>query len=97
MLAPMHALMPAPMTAAAAAAVTSTTPQHASGAARTHNTPHAAAQECWTLMFESVDDLHDCVRISAGVLSTLKIRPERMLQVGGCSALARCLRPPARL
>jgi hypothetical protein len=48
-------------------------------------------------MFESVDDLHDCVRISAGVLSTLKIRPERMLQVGGCSALARCLRPPARL
>ena len=31
-------------------------------------------------MFDSVDALDDCIRIATGVLSTLKIRPERMLQ-----------------
>ena len=37
-------------------------------------------QEAWPLMFDSVDALDDCVRIATGVLSTLRIRPERMLQ-----------------
>jgi len=37
-------------------------------------------QEAWPLMFDSVDALDDCIRIATGVLSTLKIRPERMLQ-----------------
>jgi adenylosuccinate lyase len=36
-------------------------------------------QEAWPLMFDSVDALDDCVRIATGVLSTLRIRPERML------------------
>lgn len=44
-----------------------------------------AAQECWEMMYDSVDTLHDCVRIATGVLSTLKIRPERMLR-GACSS-----------
>jgi argininosuccinate lyase len=41
-------------------------------------------QEAWTLMFDSTDTLHDCVRIATGVLSTLKINPEAMF--GGLSA-----------
>ena len=36
-------------------------------------------QESWELMFEAVDTTHDCVRIATGVLSTLRISPERML------------------
>lgn len=36
-------------------------------------------QEAWPLMFDSVDALDDCVRIATGVLSTLRIRPDRML------------------
>eukprot|EP00887_Chlorella_sp_A99_P005996 scaffold27.g5996.t1 len=35
-------------------------------------------QECWELMFDSVDTLHDCTRIATGVLSTLTINPDRM-------------------
>jgi argininosuccinate lyase len=35
-------------------------------------------QECWSLMFDAVDSLHDSVRIATGVLSTIKIKPERM-------------------
>lgn len=38
-------------------------------------------QECWELMFDSVDALHDCVRIATGVLSTIKINPDRMMKV----------------
>ena len=30
-------------------------------------------------MFDTVDTTQDCVRISTGVISTLKINPERML------------------
>jgi argininosuccinate lyase len=37
-------------------------------------------QEAWPLMFGTFDAAHDCVRIATGVLSTLTIRPERMLQ-----------------
>jgi argininosuccinate lyase len=37
-------------------------------------------QEAWPLMFGSFDTAHDCVRIATGVLSTLTIKPERMLQ-----------------
>lgn len=37
-------------------------------------------QEAWPLMFGTFDSAHDCVRIATGVLSTLTIRPERMLQ-----------------
>jgi argininosuccinate lyase len=36
-------------------------------------------QEAWPLMFGTYDAAHDCVRIATGVLSTLRIRPERML------------------
>jgi hypothetical protein len=39
-------------------------------------------QECWELMFDSVDALHDCIRIATGVLSTIKINPDRMMKVG---------------
>lgn len=38
-------------------------------------------QECWELMFDSVDALHDCIRIATGVLSTIKINEDRMLKV----------------
>lgn len=31
-------------------------------------------------MFDTVDTLYDCIRISTGVLSTLKINPDRMMQ-----------------
>lgn len=33
-------------------------------------------------MFDAVDSLHDSTRIATGVLSTLAIKPERMMQVG---------------
>jgi argininosuccinate lyase len=36
-------------------------------------------QEAWPLMFGTFDAAHDCVRIATGVLSTLAIRPDRML------------------
>ena len=45
-------------------------------------------QECWDLMFDAVDSLHDSVRIATGVLSTIKINPDKMMKVGpegGCS------------
>jgi len=35
-------------------------------------------QECWDLLFDSIDTTHDVLRISTGVLSTLKIKPDRM-------------------
>ncbi|GLI61286.1 hypothetical protein VaNZ11_003637 [Volvox africanus] len=35
-------------------------------------------QECWELLFDTVDTVHDVVRIATGVLSTIKIRPEKM-------------------
>ena len=35
-------------------------------------------QEGWDIMYETVDTLKDCIRISSGVLSTIKINPERM-------------------
>ena len=41
-------------------------------------------QELWGLLFDGVDDLHDCIRIATGVLSTLTIKPDRMLQVCCC-------------
>ena len=36
-------------------------------------------QEAWELMFDSVDTAFDCIRISTGVISTIKINPDRML------------------
>jgi argininosuccinate lyase len=39
-------------------------------------------QECWEMMYDTVDTVYDCIRIATGVLSTLKIRPERMLKGG---------------
>ncbi|PNH00089.1 Argininosuccinate lyase, partial [Tetrabaena socialis] len=36
-------------------------------------------QECWELLFDTVDTVHDVVRIATGVLSTIKIKPDRML------------------
>mgnify|MGYP001806906229 CR=1 FL=1 len=35
-------------------------------------------QECWELLFDTVDTVHDVVRIATGVLSTLRIKPDRM-------------------
>lgn len=35
-------------------------------------------QEGWDIMYETVDTLQDCIRISIGVLSTIKINPEKM-------------------
>ncbi len=32
------------------------------------------------MMYDTVDTIYDVLRISTGVLSTLKIRPERMLK-----------------
>lgn len=37
-------------------------------------------QECWELMYDTVDTVYDCVRIATGVLSTIKIKPDRMLK-----------------
>lgn len=36
-------------------------------------------QEVWEIMYDTVDTVYDCVRISAGVLSTIKINPDKML------------------
>lgn len=36
-------------------------------------------QEAWQPMFDSVATTQDCTRIATGVLSTIKINPERML------------------
>ena len=36
-------------------------------------------QEAWELMFDSVDTAYDCIRIATGVISTIKINPDRML------------------
>jgi len=36
-------------------------------------------QEGWDIMYETVDTLQDCIRISIGVLSTLKINPDKMM------------------
>ena len=36
-------------------------------------------QEAWELMFDSVDTTFDCIRIATGVVSTIKINPDRML------------------
>lgn len=35
-------------------------------------------QEGWDVMYDTVDTVYDCVRIATGVLSTLKINPEKM-------------------
>jgi len=37
-------------------------------------------QECWPIMFNAVDSIKDCIKISTGVLKTLKIYPKRMLK-----------------
>ena len=37
-------------------------------------------QEIWELMYDTVDTVYDCVRIATGVLSTIKINPDRMLK-----------------
>lgn len=36
-------------------------------------------QESWELMFDTVDTMYDCTRIATGVLSTLRINPDKML------------------
>lgn len=35
--------------------------------------------QAWQLMFDSVDTANDCIRIATGVLSTIRINPDRML------------------
>lgn len=37
-------------------------------------------QECWEFMYDTVDTIYDCIRITTGVMSTIKLRPERMLK-----------------
>eukprot|EP00195_Chlamydomonas_chlamydogama_P005529 CAMPEP_0202894386 /NCGR_PEP_ID=MMETSP1392-20130828/3805_1 /ASSEMBLY_ACC=CAM_ASM_000868 /TAXON_ID=225041 /ORGANISM="Chlamydomonas chlamydogama, Strain SAG 11-48b" /LENGTH=478 /DNA_ID=CAMNT_0049579073 /DNA_START=213 /DNA_END=1649 /DNA_ORIENTATION=- len=37
-------------------------------------------QECWEMMYDTVDTVYDCIRIATGVLSTIKIKPERMMK-----------------
>lgn len=32
------------------------------------------------MMYDTVDTVYDCVRIATGVMSTLKIKPDRMLK-----------------
>lgn len=32
------------------------------------------------MMYDTVDTVYDCIRIATGVLSTLRLRPERMLK-----------------
>ena len=44
-----------------------------------HNIDTPFVQEAWELMFNTVDTMHDCTRIATGVVSTLKINPDRML------------------
>ena len=36
-------------------------------------------QEAWELMFDSVDTTFDCIRIATGIISTIKINPDKML------------------
>ena len=36
-------------------------------------------QEAWELMFDSVDTAYDCIRIATGVISTIKIFPDKMM------------------
>ena len=36
-------------------------------------------QEVWDVMYDTVDTVYDCVRIATGVLSTIKINPDKML------------------
>ncbi|KAK9814812.1 hypothetical protein WJX72_011922 [[Myrmecia] bisecta] len=36
-------------------------------------------QEAWEMLFDTVDTAHDCIRIATGVLSTVRISPEKML------------------
>ena len=31
-------------------------------------------------MYDTIDTAYDCIRIATGVMSTLKLRPERMLK-----------------
>lgn len=35
-------------------------------------------QEGWEIMYDTVDTIYDCIRISTGVLSTIRINPDRM-------------------
>ncbi len=46
---------------------------------RTHLKVGCALQEAWQPMFDSVATTQDCTRIATGVLSTIRINPERML------------------
>lgn len=77
--------------------------QHNGCAAHTHDllptNAHPAntraPQECWEMMFDTVDTVHDVVRIATGVLSTIKIRPERMKSGEGRGG-ARAVGPAAR-
>lgn len=41
-------------------------------------------QECWELMYDTVDNIYDCIRIATGVLSTITIKPDNM--IAGLSA-----------
>ncbi len=43
------------------------------------------------MMYDTVDTVYDCIRIATGVMSTIKIRPERMLsgERGGDDAAIR--------
>lgn len=34
---------------------------------------------CLQLMFDTVDTVHDCIRIATGVISTIKIFPDKMM------------------
>lgn len=45
-----------------------------------HLGPPSFLQECWEMMYDTVDTVYDCIRIATGVLSTLRLRPERMLK-----------------
>ena len=40
--------------------------------------PARSLQECWELLFDTIDTTHDVVRIATGVLSTIKIRADKM-------------------
>lgn len=35
--------------------------------------------QAWEMLFDSVDTVHDCMRIATGVISTVRIDPQRML------------------
>ena len=38
-----------------------------------------SACPCLQLMFDTVDTVHDCIRIATGVISTIKIFPDKMM------------------